>query len=69
MKTETVKIDGMTCQNCVNHVTKALKSLEPVAEVSVSLETGEAVVSYDASDSILGDIKDAVTGAGYRVVE
>ncbi|MDH5681071.1 MAG: heavy-metal-associated domain-containing protein [Spirochaetota bacterium] len=50
-------------------MTKALKSLGAVSEVTVSLETGEAVVSYDASDSILNDIKDAVTVAGYRVME
>lgn len=37
-------ISGMTCQNCVTHVRKALESLEGAKDVHVDLARGEATV-------------------------
>lgn len=42
------RVTGMTCQNCVRHVTKALSSLPGVSRVDVSLEAGTATVESDA---------------------
>ena len=36
--TKELHIEGMMCQNCVKHVTKALESIDGVSEVNVSLE-------------------------------
>lgn len=41
MKT-TIKVSGMTCQNCVKHVKEAITSLEGASEVSVDLASGTA---------------------------
>jgi copper chaperone len=41
---QVFKIGGMTCQGCVNAVTKALKRLDPAAEVSVDLSSGRVSV-------------------------
>lgn len=60
---KTVKIEGMMCQNCVKHVTKALAALDPAVEVS--LESNSAVLSADVADEA---IKAAVADAGYEVV-
>ena len=60
---KTVKIEGMMCQMCVKHVTKALSALDP--EVQVSLENKCATLDAAASDDA---IKAAVTEAGYEVV-
>ena len=35
MREETFKIEGMSCQMCVKHVTKALQGVEGVSEVEV----------------------------------
>ena len=62
---KTVKIEGMMCEHCVAHVKEALKALG--ADVEVSLENGEAVLSNTAlSDE---DITKAITDAGYEVTE
>ena len=37
MKKE-LKVEGMMCQNCVKHVTKALEGVPGAEDVSVSLE-------------------------------
>ncbi len=41
---QVFKIGGMTCQGCVNAVTKALKRLDPAAEVSVDLSSGRVSI-------------------------
>ncbi|MBR1821823.1 MAG: cadmium-translocating P-type ATPase [Clostridia bacterium] len=59
---KTVKIEGMMCQNCVKHVTKALAALDPAVEVS--LENKSATIDASVDD---GAIKAAVEDAGYEV--
>lgn len=43
MKKE-ILVEGMMCQNCVKHVTKALTGVEGVSDVRVSLEEKKAFV-------------------------
>jgi copper ion binding protein len=66
MKT-TLKIDGMSCNHCVKHVTNALQELEGVSSATVSLSDSSAVV--DHADAVtLEAMKAAVAEAGYAVV-
>lgn len=61
-------IEGMMCQNCVKHVTKALQKLDGVAEVEVSLEQKSAVVTMnnEIADDVLSK---AITDMDYEVVK
>ena len=61
---KTMSIEGMMCQHCVAHVTKALTEVPGVTSVNVSLENKNAVVTGSADDKALID---AVTDAGYKV--
>ena len=67
MKKE-LKIEGMMCENCVKHVTKALEGIDGIEKADVSLENKNAVIeeTRDVSDK---EIKDAVADAGYKVTE
>lgn len=60
-----LKIEGMSCNNCVKHVTHALESVAGVETAHVSLETKEALVSMDASTPKEALVQ-AVAQAGYR---
>ena len=65
---KVISIKGMGCQNCVRHVTEALKNLDGVTKVDVSLEKNNAVVELN------NDIADeafisAIDEAGYDVVK
>lgn len=40
----TLSVTGMTCQNCVKHVTQALQGVPGVARVTVDLASGTAEV-------------------------
>jgi len=63
---KTLKIEGMMCQHCVAHVTKALQSVEGVTSVDVNLKKKTAVVELGVavSDETLTA---AITEAGYEV--
>lgn len=63
---KNMKIEGMMCGNCENHVKKALEALEGVTEAQVSHEAGTAKVTLekDVPDAVL---KDAVEAEGYKV--
>lgn len=67
MKTETLKVAGMTCGGCVGNVTQALKAVAGVGRVDVSLSAGEATVQYDERLTSPEQLKFAVKGAGYGV--
>lgn len=65
---KVLSVEGMMCQNCVKHVTRALQTVPGVASVTVSLEKKNAVVECDTS--VTGEaLKAAVTDAGYEVTE
>lgn len=61
-----LSIEGMMCQHCVQHVSKALQGVKGVDKVEVSLEKKEARVSgtEPLSDA---ELKAAVKEAGYDV--
>ena len=65
----TYTVSGMTCGNCVNHVTEEVSEVEGVANVTVTLEDGSMLV--ESAERIPFDaIIEAVREAGsYSVVE
>lgn len=66
-KTTTFHLDiqGMTCQNCVKHVTEALESVPGVKQAQVDLEAAHAEVQAKA-DADTADMVAAVEEAGYQ---
>ena len=63
---KTINVKGMTCPNCVKHVTKALSGMEGVSDVAVDLEAGTAkfTASREVPDSELAAVLD---DAGYEL--
>lgn len=62
-----LSISGMTCNNCVRHVTEALQSVPGVRTASTELETGSAKVRWNAGER--ADVRAlvaAVDEAGYK---
>lgn len=65
---KTLIIEGMMCAHCTGRVEKALGEIPGVEGVAMSLDEKSATLTLSAqvSDQVL---KDAVTEAGYEVVE
>ena len=67
MQTEILNVTGMTCGGCAGSVTNALKGVDGVSDVKVSLAAGEATVQYDERRASPDQLKSAVQTAGYGV--
>lgn len=67
MKSEQMKVTGMTCGGCAGNVTRALQAVNGVGDVNVSLSAGEATVQYDELLTTPDKLKAAVKDAGYGV--
>lgn len=64
---KVLKVEGMMCMHCKNHVEKALMGLEGVKGAKVDLEEGTAMVylSRDLADDVLASV---VEDQGYDVI-
>ena len=57
-----LRVEGMTCGHCVSAVTRAVKAVDPEANVEVDLGTGKVRVAGRSSAEALGK---AIAEAGY----
>lgn len=65
MKTTQLKVTGMNCGACVNHVTKALLGVAGVQSATVDLAAGSATVQHDENATVEAMVE-AVDEAGYQ---
>ena len=65
--TTELAVTGMTCQNCVRHVTEAIQSVPGVHSASVALEAGRATVRWHAkAPANVPAVLSAIAAAGYK---
>ena len=62
-KTLMFDVKGMTCDNCVQHVTKAVRGVAGVRDVKVDLATNSAKVDGDFDEK---QIIEAIVEEGYE---
>ena len=60
-----LKVEGMSCNHCVNAVTKSVQAVDPAAKVDVDLSQQTVRVTSSAS---IEQIACAVDEAGYSVL-
>lgn len=62
-------VEGMTCANCVGHVTEELTALDGVTDISIDLvPSGKSPVTLTSESALSEDaISAAVDEAGYTV--
>lgn len=66
METVILKVSGMSCGGCVKSVTGVLEALPGVKKADVSLEKGEAVVSFEPGAVTREQMKQAIEDAGFE---
>jgi copper chaperone CopZ len=59
-----LQVTGMSCMNCVKHVTRALESVPGVTRVEVTLAPPRALVRYDPETAGPDALLEAVRAAG-----
>jgi Cu+-exporting ATPase len=67
-KKAELKISGMTCATCARTIEKSLLQLGDVNNAQVNLGSETAMVEYDPAKLNLAELEQAVTDAGYRVI-
>jgi copper chaperone len=65
MQTETMKVIGLTSEKCIDTVTRALKAIEGVKDVSVSLFQSQVVVKFDGALTGIPQLESALANSGY----
>jgi copper chaperone len=67
METAKLNIQGMTCGGCVASVSRVLKAVPGVTDVTVELQPGHARVTFDPARTAVPALAAAVQEAGYDV--
>jgi len=63
----TLKVKGMTCAGCANHIQKALSGKEGVEDHEVKYPGDLVRVKYDPEKIKLEDVQKAIADLGYKV--
>ena len=66
MKTDTIKVEGMSCGHCELAVQEAIFRLPGVKKAKANKGKSQATVKYDESQVILDKIIEAVNAVGYK---
>jgi copper chaperone CopZ len=65
-ETRIIAIEGMTCDNCVKTLTKAIKKVNGVKDVSVDRENARATVTFDTTKTDISAVHESIEHSGYK---
>jgi len=68
MTHKNIQVEGMTCDHCVETVTKAVNSLNGIRQVSVDLDKKQVSVDFDESLTDPDAIYSKIVEVGFEVV-
>ena len=66
VETKIIGIEGMTCDKCVQTVTRALRDQPGVQDVTVDQKAAIATVTFDRSKTDVPRLHEALLRSGYR---
>jgi copper chaperone len=66
---KVLKVEGMTCQHCVQTVTKTVGKVTGVEKVEVSLKQKEVTIDFDELQTQTEAICAQIVEAGFEVIE
>lgn len=69
MKSDIIKVNGMSCGHCEIAVQDAIRKLPGIKKAKASKRKKQASVEYDPDSVTLNQIKAAISDSGYEVVE
>lgn len=65
-ETRVLGIEGMTCDNCVKTLTRALKKVSGIKDVNVDRESARAEITFDTTKTDMAEIHAAIERSGYN---
>ena len=67
MRQEIIKVEGMTCQHCVETITDALNNITGLNTVNVDLVKKEVSVKFNENETKLKKISDKIIEVGFEL--
>lgn len=67
MQQETLKVEGMTCQHCVQVITDGLSNISGLYAVNVDLVKKEVSVEFNERETELHKIFDKIIEVGFEL--
>jgi len=64
----TLKVEGMSCNHCVQSVERSVGELAGVEAVKVNLAEGKVAVKFDEAKVTRAQIEEVIDDQGYTVV-
>ncbi len=68
LETRDIGIAGMTCDNCVRKIEKALRAQPGVKDVKVDRAAARATVTFDTTVTNIPQLHDCLLKTGYQPV-
>ena len=68
MANQTLNVEGMTCDHCVQTIKEAVNNLVGISRVEVGLENKQVAVEYDKALVKLDSITDKIVEIGFEVI-
>ena len=68
MANQTLNVEGMTCDHCVQTIKEAVNNLVGISRVEVDLENKQVAVEYDKTLVKLDSITDKIVEIGFEVI-
>ncbi|MCH2390152.1 MAG: copper ion binding protein [Nitrospinales bacterium] len=68
MANQTLNVEGMTCDHCVQTIKEAVNNLVGISRVEVDLENKQVAVEYDKALVKLDSITDKIVEIGFNVI-
>ena len=69
MMQKVLKVEGMTCQHCIQTVTETVGKMTGVEKVGVSFEQKEVTIDFDELQTQTEAICAQIVEAGFEVIE
>lgn len=69
IKNACFNVEGMTCSACTVTTKSAIKKLDGIKNIQVSLEKKNAIISYDSAITNSKEIKSKIDSIGYMASE
>jgi copper chaperone len=66
MKTTELRVEGMSCGSCINHIDRALRALSGVRQVEVNLRDATVRVAHDPDAVDVAALIAGIAAEGYE---
>ncbi len=67
MENQVIKVMGMSCDHCIQTITKAVEEINGIAMVQVDLEKKQVTVGFEENQTDLKTISAKIIEAGFEV--